>query len=180
MPYISNKTFIDLYQEYKESRRGITEYKIANALYLDYAKSENINEIINDLNEVLKKLKNGFIYGSITKEDLREIKLTARQEQIAMLRQKYTCTEVANILGVPPSTIFITYNAVLNKILRHKEKIEKNIPPVLSKQQTDIYLLYAQGKKNAQIAEHLNISADTVKTQLKRIRKKMNTGNNSI
>ncbi len=180
MPYISNKTNIDLYQEYKESRKGITDYKIANMLCLDYAREENINEIIKDLNEVLKELKKRFVYESLKKEDLLEIKLTKRQEQIALLRQKYTCTEVANILGIPPSTVFITYNVVLNKVLRYKEKIKEKIPPVLSKQQIDIYFLYIQGSKNAQIAEQLNISVDTVKTQLKRIKKKMNTGNKSI
>ena len=110
-------------------------------------------------------------YSSLSAEDIRLAGLTDRQREVVELRQQYSYKEVADKLGIEPITVYLTYTTAIDKIRKYKDKLSKDIPPNLTKQQIPIYQLYSQGLKPAQISKQLGISNSTVWKQLSLIRK---------
>ena len=164
-------TWVDLYVEYNEGYKKIKDYRnlVRNTSLL--SEIEILGSIESDLQELNKILKNKTIYDfeAVNEEDLKKYNFTDVQKKVLKLRVKYfSWTKIANLLDLTPQAVFYNYKQAINKLIKYKKE-EK----VLSFQQEKILLLYKEGKKQADIAKELNISVNSVKTQLKRIRDKL-------
>lgn len=111
-----------------------------------------------------------YSYNMLSEEELSLF--TDRQREVLELRQKYKPKKVAEILGITSDEVFNIYKQALKKIEKYNKQKLSNIQIGLSPQQEKIYILYSKGKKYTEIANELNISINTLKKQLKRIKQK--------
>jgi DNA-binding CsgD family transcriptional regulator len=175
-------SWVELHVEYKESCRKVDEYRAGrrqkDAAYrtaLEEMELELLGSMKNDLEEAVRELRKRTLYefGALNEEDLENPILTERQREVARLRQRHSCTEVAEMLGLSPKTVFAIYKQALRKIEKYREQEKAGIPPGLSPQQARIYKLYKEGKDIINIAKKLGIGSNAVRMQLKRIKEKI-------
>ena len=169
-------SWVDLYVEYNECYKKIKNYRsiVNNASSL--SEIETLGGIEGDLQEVNFILKNKtlFEFDTVSDEDLKRYMLTDVQKKVLKLRLKYSsCTKIAVILGITPQAVFDIYKQAINKLIKQKKQEQNGITASLSAQQEKIFLSYKEGKKQAEIAKELDISVNSVKTQLKRIKEKL-------
>ncbi|NSW92615.1 MAG: response regulator transcription factor [Firmicutes bacterium] len=173
-------SWVELCVEYKESCRKVNDYR-TDLKGQNYAKGRTVLEkvelellgsMMSDLEEAVRELRRKTLYefGALNEDDLENPILTERQREVARLRQKYSCTEVASMLELEPSTVFRAYKQAIRKIEKYKEKEKEGIPPELSPQQSRIYILYKRGIKPRAIAERIGTSYGNVRKQLSLIR----------
>lgn len=179
MMYNDGLTWADMTLEYKNSLRQIKEVKNrrkGTGRYQDMVDCEIASSMQNHLAATTKEIKNRVLqeYKAITLEDIYNpaYGLTERQRQIAELRQTLSCKEIAILLNVEQSTIYLIYESAIKKILRRKENEKKEWHYTLSPQQKEILELMNKNLKNKEIAIALGISEGTVKIQKNRINKK--------
>jgi len=168
-------SWVELYVEYKENYKRVKDYRSIVYNSASVSEIEILGSMQSDLQEVLKEIKNRTLYefGTINNEDIENPMLTERQKKVLELRKRYSsCAKIAEILGLAPGTVFGTYKQAVKKLIKHKSQGKVGVIPGLSPQQEKIYILYKQGKKRKEIAEELNLSINSVKTQLKRIKEK--------
>ncbi|MBA1336481.1 MAG: hypothetical protein HPY66_2916 [Firmicutes bacterium] len=175
-------SWVELHVEYKDSCRKVDDYRTGlkgqndakGRTVLEEVELELLGSMKSDLTEAVRELKKRTLYefGALNKDDLENSILTERQREVARLRQNHSCTEVASMLELEPSTVFRAYKQAIRKIEKYKEKEKEGIPPGLSPQQEKVYRLYQQRKTRREIAESLNISINSVKTHLRLIKKK--------
>jgi DNA-binding NarL/FixJ family response regulator len=172
-------SWVELHVEYKESWRKVDEYRAgrrqkdaACRTALEETELELLGSMKSDLEETVRELRRKTLYefGALNEDDLENPILTERQREVARLRQKYSCTEVASMLELEPSTVFRAYKQAIRKIEKYKEKEKEGIPPELSPQQSRIYILYKRGIKPRAIAERIGTSYGNVRKQLSLIR----------
>ncbi|ADL07184.1 sigma factor-like helix-turn-helix DNA-binding protein [Thermosediminibacter oceani] len=134
------------------------------------ADREIMGSMIRDLEDTARVLKRKVLYefGSLSEDELAL--LTDRQRQIAELRQRYSYREIAEKTGLAVNTVFYIYQQAVRKLKQAKRKKKEGIPPGLSPQQKEIYVLYSRGVKPKEIASKLNISREVVYVQLNRIK----------
>jgi LuxR family maltose regulon positive regulatory protein len=98
-------------------------------------------------------------------------------EVLRLLRELLTGT----LLDDEGNTIQIPHNYVKKLILSYESLKEQTtgieLPDPLSKREQDVLLMLSAGLSNNDIAKKLYISKDTVKSHLKNINIKLNTGN---
>ncbi|MBO8161915.1 MAG: hypothetical protein H0Z24_09835 [Thermosipho sp. (in: Bacteria)] len=176
-------TWVELHVEYRESLKRVDRYRTCMREEKDdtertageMVELELLGGMKSDLEEAVRELKRRTLYEfkTLSEEDLSNPILTERQREVARLRQSYSCTEVAKMLGISPKTVFTVYKQALRKIEKCKEQERKGVPTGLSPQQGKIYELYRKGKTKSEISEILDISVSSVKTHLRHIKKKM-------
>jgi DNA-binding CsgD family transcriptional regulator len=137
------------------------------------ADREIMGSMIRELEDTARVLKRKVLYefGSLSEDELAL--LTDRQRQIAELRQRYSYREIAEKTGLAVNTVFYIYQQAVRKIKQAKRQKKEGIPPGLSPQQEQIYILYLQGKKPAEIARIIGSNHRSVHTQLKRLLQKV-------
>lgn len=166
-----SSSWVDLYVEYNEGYKKIKDYRNLIRNTSSLSEIEILGSIEGDLQEVNKILKNKalFEYDAVSEEDLEKYNLTETQKKILRLRlQHFSWTKIAHILDLSPQAVFYSYKQAINKLIKYKKQEQG-----LSLQQEKILLLYRKGKKQSEIAKELNISVNSVKTQLKRIKDKL-------
>lgn len=178
--YKNPSSWLDLSLEYKHSIkqiRGIKEHRKHSSELQDTLDCQTASSMESDLRGTLRELKGRILYEykGITEEDITNplYDLTERQQYIALLRRQYSCSEVAVKLGLEQSTVFRLYEKAVNKILKLKGQGSSLIEVKLSESQKEIHNLYQKGIKPKQISEELGISINSVKTQLRRIKEKL-------
>lgn len=133
---------------------------------------EVIGGMIGEVNETRRIIKRKVMYelNSLSDEELSL--LTGKQREIAELRQRYTYTEIAKMLGMSSKTIFTIFKQAVRKVKKAKRQRSEGIPVGLSPQQEKIYILYfKKGMECRQIAEKLGTSYGNVRKQMSKIRK---------
>lgn len=172
-----SSSWVDLYLEYNEGYKKIKDYRnLVNNTSL-ISEIEILGSVKSDLWEVSVILKNKTLYefNAVGPEDLKKYMLTDIQKRVLKLRLKYSSfIEIADVLGISPQAVYSIYKQAINKLIRYKKREISNTEENLSPQQKKILLLYKEGKKQAQIADKLDISVNSVKAQLKRIKEKLN------
>jgi len=157
----------------KEARaRLIDEYKGDNGGF--WSDKENLGSMAGDVTEIARILKQKVLYefNSLSSDELAL--LTDRQREIAELRQRYNYREIAEILGISPKTAFDVFQKAVRNIKKIKRQGEKGLPVGLSPQQEQIYILFwIKHRTKNEIAEIMQLSCNSVKTQIKRIKAKM-------
>lgn len=178
--YKNPASWLDLSLEYKGSINqvnGIKERRKHSDELQDKVDCQTANSMEADLRGTVRELKDRILYEykGITIGDITNplYGLTERQQYIALLRREYSCSEVAAKLGIEQSTVFRLYEKSVNKILKLKGQKANLLEANLSEGQKEVYILYKKGVKPKQIAEELGISINTVKTQLRRIKEKI-------
>lgn len=171
-------SWTSLKNEYGNSYRKIDRYsrQEKNKESSCKANLEIASSIKSDLRETIEVLEKKCLYeyNTMNAEDIKNCNLTERQNQIAMLKQKYSITEISKLLNLAPNSVFYTYKQALYKIDKYlKLKKEEKATCILSDQQRQIYLMLAEGKNSEEIIVKLGITRDTLKTQKKRINKKL-------
>lgn len=176
--------WLDISVQYSDSYEKINSYinkRKEDAL-------ENTNKSVDleiasgirgDMSEMIRKTKQLTIYeyAALSQSDIIAAGLTNRQKEVATLRKCYSFEDIAKKLEISQKTVFSTYKQAVRKIERFKKLSTLQMPIDLSPQQTEIYKLYfIESYKPAAIAKKLNISAATIKEQLKRIKKKAKRG----
>jgi len=129
-----------------------------------------------DLIETEKELECRIMYAinTISEDDMVAAGLSPSELQITTLRQQNSNKRVSEILKVSREYVWMTYKSAVEKILKYKSLKEKEkILYGLSPQQKEIAKLLGQGKSDKEIINELGITQDTLKTQKKRIRKKL-------
>lgn len=133
---------------------------------------EILGNMVNSTTEVAKTLKQKVFYevNSLSEEDFSL--LTARQKEVAILRQKSSCRAVAEKLSLSPKTVHETYKQAVRKIRKAQQQRESKIPVGLSPQQEKIFcMFFKKGQPKSRIASDLGTSEKTVKTQIRRIKR---------
>lgn len=187
--YENSTSWADLHAEYKEGYRSLEELKrrrTGTSSLVDTVDCELAGSMMGEMAATIRELKNRSLYeyNSISMEDINNSAygLTERQKEIATLRQNKDYNEVAKILNLSPSAVYIQFNRILEKILNRKEQVRRIGKPIgLSEQQEDVYIRYfLRGMKPKEIASDMKISVDVVKMCLHRIKSKQKTGNKSV
>lgn len=174
-------SWLDMSIEYRESKNKIKRYrqqlreqggqKTAEEMVL----LELAGSMESDLNKMTAEMENRVLYQfqAMDEKDIKLAGLTERQKEIALLRQRYSYTEIGKMLGMAPSSVFSIYRDAVNKIKKYKMAQMQDQPHGLGDRQLQIYFLQKEGKSNSEIAEELGISINTVKTQIRIIKQKL-------
>jgi len=119
-------SWIELYIGYRESLKKVDSCRTylkkqkndADRTALEKVKLELLGSMRGDLEEAVRELKKRTLYEfeTLNENDLNNLVLTERQREIARLRQNYSCTEVAKMLGLSPKTVFAIYKQAIRKI----------------------------------------------------------------
>ncbi len=174
-------SWVELHVEYKESCRKVDEYR-TGLKRKGYTKGGNVLEEVelellgsmkNGLEEAVRELKRRTLYefGTLNEDDVANPILTERQREVAGLRQRYSCSQVARMLGLSPKTVFTIYKQAVSKIEKFKERERENVPQELSPQQSQIYILYKRGVEPKAIAEEIGTTYGNVRKQLSLIKR---------
>ncbi len=175
-------TWVEMTVEYGEDLRRLDKYRNRpkeNITSWDSFVYEVTGSMRNDVAEMVRILKNKALYDyeAYRPEDVERYPLTDKQKEVLLLRLKYTSyTKIASILGKDVSTVFRLYKTALNKLCKYKEQERAGVVIGLSPQQEKIYKMYQQGKTRKEMAEALDLSINSIKTQLKRIKAKEQRG----
>ncbi len=168
LSYMASRSALD---EFIRDEKNIVKKDIDNLVNLELARSMRA-----DLSNSEKEIKNKIIYAmnTIGKEDMKAAGLSKNEIKITMLRQHYSIKQVSEILKVTKRYVYMVYQSSVEKVLRYKKIQEKNkILHRFSPQQKKIIQLMEQGKSHKEIIETLGITPGTLKTQKKRIKKKL-------
>lgn len=139
-----------------------------------WSDKENLGSMAADVTEIARILKEKVLYefSSLSEDELAL--LTDRQREIAELRQRYNYREIAEILGISPKTVFDVFQKAVRNVKKIKRQGEKGLPVGLSPQQEQIYILFwIKHRTKNEIAEIMQLSCNSVKTQIKRIKAKI-------
>ncbi|KAB3529597.1 hypothetical protein F8154_14620 [Alkaliphilus pronyensis] len=177
--YNNSAAWVDLHAEYKDSLKKIKQVKEKRrntGILEDVVDCQVAGSMESDLNQSVREIKNRVMqeYNSITEEDIKNpiYGLTERQKEVALLRQRYSCSEVARILNIEQCTVFLIYKKSISKIIKLKSKQKKGESIILTDRENEVYILYASGLKPKAISEKLDISVNTVKYNLRMIKEK--------
>lgn len=178
--YKDTTTWVDLHVEYKDSLKQIKlvkERRKGTDVFTDMVDCEIAGSMESDLTEKVREMKQRVLqeYNSISIEDIINPRygLTDRQRQVTVLRQQYSCKDVAMELNLDQSTVYRLFETAVNKIIKLKQQKKQMGIMGLSEKQLLIYELYTTGLKPTEIAKAINISINSVKTHLKRIKQKI-------
>ncbi|WP_202707651.1 sigma factor-like helix-turn-helix DNA-binding protein [Sporosalibacterium faouarense] len=171
------------HKEYKKSLG-----KLSNFIEVEKNEPKNNSRDVNleiarsmksGLKEAEKAVKNKAIYefNSLDEEEIKDLNLTDRQREIAILRQSLSYEEIADKLKMKRGAVYDIYTQVLKKFDKYKNDKEVYL---LSNQQKEIYKLCNQGKTKKEIANSLNTTPSAIKTQLNRIKRKLMKEGNKI
>jgi DNA-binding CsgD family transcriptional regulator len=171
---------MDLSISCKESRDKIREYRQQLQNLCDDVTAEELvhlelaGSMERDLNQMTAEMEKRVLYqlGAMGEQEIKDAGLTERQKEVALLRLRYSYTEIGKMLGMNAHAVFYIFQAAAKKVKKYKLSQEQDEPRGLSSQQSVIYSLYTKGKSRLEISEELNISINTVKTLLQRINKK--------
>jgi len=168
-------SWYELRCEYEESNKKIKNAKkelkdVFSAQAI--ADKEILGNMIGEGNKMMKVLNQKILYEFSTLSEDELSVLTGLQRQVAILKQVYSFSKIAEILGIPPTTVFDQYQKALRRVDRERRNKIKGIPSGLSKQQEEIYLLHVKEKKPKEIAEILGTTPGNVRKQLAIIKQK--------
>jgi len=97
---------------------------------------------------------------------------------VLALLKKLTSHQVQDEKGIPiPVRLNFVKKLILSFEVEKRKEIITDLPDPLSRREQDVLLLLSTGLSNIDIAKKLFISVDTVKSHLKNINVKLNTGN---
>ncbi len=180
--YKETSTWVDMQIEYKnslQSIRKVKKHRKNTGNFIDVVDCELAATMENDLATSVKEMKQRALqeYKAVSAEDIINpaYGLTKRQKEITLLRIEFSCKEIAEWLKIDISTVYRIHETSINKIMKVKQQEKKNENAFvgLSKSQQEIYKHYIDGLKQKEIAERLDVSVNTIKTQLKRIKQKI-------
>lgn len=177
--YKDGAAWADLTVDYKDSLNMIKEVKSRRKNsdnHADAVDCEIAGSMESDLTQTVRELKKKtfYEYNAITEEDILNplYGLTERQREIALLRQKHSCSEVAKLLKLEQCTVFITYEKVVNKLINFKTREKNGENILLTDREEEVYELYINGLKPKAISKELGIGVNSVKYYLKMIKEK--------
>lgn len=97
--------------------------------------------------------------------------LSGQERQVAILKQKHSNREIAEIMGISAQHVQTVHRRCVNKLKRIHSLNNGDIPVGLSRQQERICVMHFKEKRNAaQIAKNLKISVAMVQKQICAIR----------
>jgi len=161
---------MELHQQYEESQNKIIV--AMNIKEFSGGEKQILSEMKNELNETMTSLKKRCKYepNSLDEKEIQELELTKNQKEIARKRfENKSYRQIGLELNMRTNDVFKAYEKILKKAKLHKER---GYCSKLSDRELEVLKLLRQGKKRDEIAEKLEISPNTVKTYLKRIKTK--------
>jgi DNA-binding NarL/FixJ family response regulator len=169
--------WMDIHIEARKDHRAIRGYIQKKGIDVkdtsDKVNIEIAREIERDMKEKVAKTSEltRYEFASISEEDIAKAGLTDRQREVVELRQYLTSQEIADKLNMSTQRVYELYTISIDKIKKYKEKINRDIPIGLTKQQIPIYKLYKEGLKPADIARELCTSTNNIYYQINQIKK---------
>jgi len=146
----------------KKQREDITQLEVDREL---------LASMIGSTRFAMEAIEKKLLYDLGTFSGVELDSLSGQERQVAILKQKHSNREIAEILGISAQHVQTVHRRCVNKLKRIHSLNNRDIPLGLSRQQERIYVMHFKEKRNAaQIAKKLKISVAMVHKQICAIR----------